>query len=147
MNVLRRRKQEQATMVEPFNVNSIEDDIRDVLQPPSFLHRAPEPAPPALEPPPITAEDIGKITAEAVATDHEAIAQAIATLGTELASEMAAIDKLKLDVDVTLKDIMALTEHCREMGKVRAEKIASAAKHNAEVRDLVEAMRKKISDA
>jgi hypothetical protein len=98
----------------------------------------------ALEVPMVTAEDLGRITAEAITVAHEAASAALAELGKELAERMKSIDKLRADADTALKDCLDTAQAYRDAGKAAADQIKLTAALTNEVRETCEAMRKKI---
>ena len=119
----------------PFDVSSLEKDIRDTMPRRNQEQRQ------------VSAEDIGKITAEAIAAAHEAAASALTELGKELADRISLIDQLKVDADNALKDCLDTAQRYRDAGTKAAEQIKTTSALTAEVRDTCEAMRKKIGDA
>ena len=137
MNFTRRRT--ELEHVTPFDVSSLEQEIRDTM--PTHRNQA------LLEQPQVTAEDIGRITAEAIATAHEAAATALTELGKELADRMSLIDQLKIDAEAALKDCLDTAQRYRDAGVKASEQIKTTSALTAEVRDTCDAMRKKIGEA
>jgi ABC-type phosphate transport system auxiliary subunit len=90
------------------------------------------------------ADQIGRITGEAISAAHEAAAIALAELGKELAERIRQIDALKMDADLALKDCLDVAQHYREAGQEASREIALTTKLTAEVRETCTAIRKKI---
>lgn len=150
MTILRRRET-------PITADDLEAEIRATAPQIRELRgrevQASDYAPPAvramLEQPQVTAEDLGRITAEAINADYEEAAKALAELGKMLSERIAALDKLRQDAQIALRDCLDTAQSYREAGRRHAERIESTAAMTAEVRDTCEAMRKKLgpSDA
>ena len=146
----------------PFDVNTIEDDIRDTLSHPrdSFLGSVDEitdetPLPMVEYAPRIptgltadgfvaTTEDIGKITAEAVKANHEQAAKALETLGQEIVFQVSQIEQLKMTSQKMLEEIKEMVEAYRDQGKSHALQIEAKATDLADVRTKIDEMRRKI---
>lgn len=126
--------------VTPFDVSKIEEDIRSARQESHALgyHEEPEPE---LE---LTEQDIAKITTESISAQHEAAAQALTELGTELADRIKQLDALKLEAQVALKDVLDTAEFYRNAGKQSAAKIDRTLKMIADVRETCAEMRAKL---
>lgn len=133
--------------MKPFNVNQLEEDIRNTMPPvrPALVDFSPPPRREMLEQPMVTAEDLGRITAEAIATAHETAALSLAELGKELAERVTAINQLKLDAEAALKDCLDVAEQYRAAGKLAAEQVERTAALTAEVRETCDAMKKKLT--
>lgn len=135
-----RRDRIKAHTVAPFDVSTLEQEVRDTM-PGSYAPST------QTEQPQVTAEDIGRITAEAITAAHEAAANALTELGKELADRMRLIDQLKIDSDAALKDCLDTAENYRKAGVKAAEQIKTTSALTEEVRNTCEAMRKKIGEA
>lgn len=150
MNVLRRQPPQQR----PFDVTQLEKEVEQaVMDTPEFLPRRPpeqprqrDTRPPVLlEQPMVSAEDLGRITGEAIKAAHEAAATALDTLGKEIAERIARIEQLKAQSLQQIKDCQELAAQHRDAGKLMSVQVESAAADMAEARDMIEAMRKKVS--
>lgn len=97
-----------------------------------------------IEQPQVTAEDLGRITAEAIKVAHEAAANALDALGKEIGERVRRIEQLKSDSLKQVEDCKELAEKHRDAGKLMSAQVESAAADMAEARDMIEAMRKKI---
>lgn len=117
-----RRRANSLAHREPFDVSQLEDEVRATM--PTIV---PQPAYPA--------EDLGRITAEAIASQHEAAAQALSALGTELAERIRKIEQLKADAEIALKDCLETAQRYRDEGKRAATQIEEAAELTKEVRE------------
>lgn len=151
MNFTRRTRQQQ--LGPPFDVNTLEEEIRSVmptrpaLATVEYLPRnyEPESQLETLEQPQVTAQDLGKITAEAIGVAHEAAAASLASLGKELADRMAAIEKLKLEMQEAMKSCLDVAEQYRSSGKLASDQIEKTSALTAEVVDVCTSMRKKLA--
>jgi len=90
------------------------------------------------------AEDIGRITAEAIKADHEAAAVALEALGTDIVDRVSRIEVLKLQSQEMLKEINRLADKHREAGQQHASQVESTATDLAEARQMIDEMRKKM---
>jgi hypothetical protein len=127
------------TPLPPIDLDRMESEIRAEKLPPVNY-----------DPPQLTktaAEDIGRITADAIAASHEAAAVALAELGKELAAHIAQIDTLKLAADEALKDCLDVAQSYREAGIKSSAKIERTSQLVAEVRDLCKTLKTKIGDS
>lgn len=148
MNPLRRQQPQR-----PFDVTQLEKEVEQaVMDTPEFLPRRPpetrqrDTRPPVLlEQPMVSAEDLGRITGEAIKAAHEAAATALDTLGKEIAERIARIEQLKAQSLQQIKDCQELAAQHRDAGKLMSVQVESAAADMAEARDMIEAMRKKVS--
>jgi hypothetical protein len=89
-------------------------------------------------------EDPGKITAEVIRLSHEAAAEALTKLGSELSERVSRIELLKIEADETLKSCLDLAEAYREQGRKDSATIEETSKLNKEVQAMIETMRAKI---
>lgn len=127
---------------EPFDVRKLEEDISDVI--PRRQRDVPLPMP-MLEQPQVSAEDLGRITAEAIKAAHESAASSLDKLGKEIAERIARIEQLKAQALQQIEDCKELAEKHRDAGKTMSIQVESAAADMAEARDMIEGMRKKIA--
>ena len=146
LNILKRNNSE--TNREPFDINQLEDDIRDTmprLRPATLMQVQYEPVQEMLEQPQITAADLGKITAESVAKQYECAAEAVAKLGSELSDQINKIERIKLEAQDAMKACLEVAEMYREKGRTSAIEIERTSTLTNEVRDTCDAMRSKIA--
>jgi hypothetical protein len=139
---------QRSTAGRVFDVADVQHDVEEVLLTMPSRPRPIDFAPPAirasLEQPQITSDDLGRITADAIKTSHEAVAAAITSLGVELAENVRRIEILKTSSEATIKACLDAAEEYRAKGRADAERIETASRMNDEVRDAVDSMRKKI---
>jgi hypothetical protein len=139
----------------PFDVKALEDEIRDTMSLQTRYYN--DDAPKLWTPVTVrhdlavqitsqpTAEDLGKITAEAVKADHDEMIESLYNLGQELESQVRQIEEvIKLENQKMQADIKELIEQCREQGKLHALKIEAKARDLAESRAVLEELRGKI---
>jgi hypothetical protein len=128
----------------PFDVNALEEEVMSAL-PKHSRNLDPidyAPTPRVAKAP--TAEDIGKVTAEAIKLSHEVAAEALTKLGTELAERVHQIELLKIDADETLKACLDLAEKYREKGRLDGAAVIETARLNAEAKLMIDEMRKRL---
>jgi hypothetical protein len=142
----------QGAVVEddPFDVTKIGEELPGFLEPQNLdelaayaprvrQHRiVAEPAPP-------TKEEIKRVTAEAVASSHEAAAQALLLLGQELAENMKLIHEITTASDAAMRDCLDTAELYREAGRAARERIMSTMDLVTEVAETCKAMRDKLA--
>jgi ribosomal protein L18 len=93
-----------------------------------------------------TAEDLGHITADAIKSSHEAVAEALSVLAAELADNVRKIELLKKNAEDSMKMCLDIAERAREKGKNDAERIEAAHNRNNEIRKTIEMMREKLEE-
>lgn len=139
MNMLRRKP--KMPEVSPFDVRTLEEEISEVMRlqpyiPPAYIE--PEPVPE------VTAEDLGRITAEAIKQAHEAAAQSLESLGKDLIDMVNRVEKIKLQALAQLEELKELAEQQRDAGKLMSIKVEGAANDLSNMRTLIDDMRDKI---
>jgi hypothetical protein len=141
----------EAVAEAPVEPGDFEDAIgrlaRSSVHPEAYENRMPtggEHVITQLEQPMVTADDLGKITAEAVKTSYEETAKAIASLGVEAAKRVTEIEQLKAKQEELSKACLELADQYRKEGEKQAKAIADASTHLDACRDWIGEMRKKL---
>lgn len=158
MDVLR-RKRITVQQHPPFDVAQLEGEIGRALNEQSIRHTSLPPPPPyqprdldqpipqpplMIEQPMVSAEDLGRITAEAIKTAHESAAKSLDDLGKEIAERVNRIEQIKAQSLQQIDDCKELARQHRDAGNLMSMQVESASADLTEARDLIDAMRKKI---
>jgi hypothetical protein len=140
------------TAAKPFDVNRLEDDVRDIAQqrPPHI--QAVEYAPRTLAPPVPEyvdhrddATEIGKLSAEAIIKEYEETAKEIESIGEFVKDMVQRCEQLAISASTMLKDIKTTAARYRKEGKRMFQEIESCSSTTDEVRRLCESFRDKIA--
>jgi hypothetical protein len=131
-------KNEREDIVQALDPERLEAEIRATMPISQATRRL------MLEQPQITAEDLGRITAEAVKKSHDETAKAITDLGIKAAARVDRLNQIKIEADALAAACLDLAAKYRAKGEAEADIIERTARENNEARDIVEAMVKKI---
>jgi hypothetical protein len=143
MSFLTRRKEiymADTGLPNVFNINELEQDIRDAVEqrpPVEFL-------PPEVREQEVSGDDVGRLSAEAVAAHHEEAARSLELLGNELKNSMDRIAQITQEAAKAFDFIRETAEAYRADGKVVADKIEKASGLIKEVHATCEALRGKL---
>ena len=153
MKVLR-RKREAEPMIEqskPFTVEGLEAEITEQikeqysgdLRPVSVVdHLAPSPLPALpsyVEHAPGTPE-VGRLTAEVVVREYEAVAKSVEQMSAELIELQRRMEAEIAIIHEVTKELAACAERARTEGKAAFERVEAMSKITAEVRENCAAM-------
>ena len=132
-----------------FNLHEVEVDLeREIIGPLDPQHR--DYAPPSSLPDYLThrdgADDIGKLSAEAVAKSYEAAAQEIERMGAELKERTALCVKMVEESNLALTHVREIAAEFREAGKLIFLRIEDASLMTKEVRETCNTLRAKIAE-
>jgi len=139
------------SVVKPFDVSRLEDDVRDLAQQKPPHVQAVE-HPPRTAAPPVPeyvnhrddATEIGKLSAEAVIKEYEETAKEIEAVGEVVKDMVQRCDQLTASASSMLKDIRATAALYRKEGKRMFQEIETCSSTTEEVRRLCESFRDKL---
>jgi len=125
-----------------FDVSKLRDDVEEQMRalPVVPFRELPPPPPPE----PVSAEELGKITADAVKTVHQSAVKALEDLCADIEQRVSAIEQLKADSLNQIEECRELANQFRESGNMMAAKVEHATAELKEARELIESIRKKI---
>jgi hypothetical protein len=139
------------SVVKPFDVNRLEDDVRELaLQKPPHI-QAVEYGP-RTQAPPVPeyvshrddATEIGKLSAEAIIKEYEETAKEIEAIGEFVKDMVQRCEQLGASASNMLKDIRSTAARYRKEGKRMFQEIETCSSTTDEVRRLCENFRDKI---
>lgn len=140
-----------------FNVIDLEQDIAAALQgsPPLREPVAQDYAPPEVRSPTIPMPDyvqhregvneVGRLSAEAVAREYEAAAKEIEAMGAEMQKAAKECEAMTSGVHSMIAEIKATAQYYRDEGKKIFERIEACALMTSEVRATCDALKSKIA--
>ena len=102
------------------------------------------PLPPVVESPMVTAEDLGKITAEAMGTSYKAVEEKIQILKTAVSKRIEEIEQLKADEKRLVESLEKLAEECRVEGERHSQQIIDTVGLLSACTEWISEMRKKL---
>jgi hypothetical protein len=137
MGILKRKRQH---MDSPFDVSKLQDDVEEQMRALPLIPFSPPP------PVPVSAEELGRITADAVKAAHESAVKALEDLCSDIAQRVSAIEQLKADSLNQIEECKELANQYRESGNMMAAKVEHATAELKEARELIESIRKKIGN-
>ena len=139
------------SVVKPFDVNRLEDDVRELAQqkPPHIQavdYAVPRTAPPVPEyvSHREDATEIGKLSAEAIIKEYEETAKEIEAIGEFVKDMVQRCEQLAGSASSMLKDIKSTAARYRKEGKRMFQEIETCSSTTDEVRRLCESFRDKI---
>src|SRR5580765_6860218 len=89
----------------------------------------------ASELPPIPAENLGRLSAEAVQAQYETAAEAVQTMGAEVKTRITKLEAAMADCDMCMKTLAEAAAAIREKGKLVYAQIEESATLCTEIRD------------
>jgi len=95
----------------------------------------------ASELPPIPAENLGRLSAEAVQAQYETAAEAVQTMGAEVKTRITKLEAAMADCDMCMKTLAEAAAAIREKGKLVYAQIEESATLCTEIRDTCEALK------
>ncbi len=142
----------QNATIKPFDVNRIEDDVRDaVLQKPPHIQavdyapRTPAPPVPDYVSHGEGVTEIGKLSAEAIVKEYEETAKEIEAVGEVVREMVQRCEQLTSSASNMLNDIKTTAARYRKEGKRMFNEIESCSTTADEVRRLCESFRDKVA--
>lgn len=117
----------------------LDQPTRELL-PPNY----PVQQPVLIEQPMVSAEDLGRITAEAIRQAHGGIITALEGLGKDMVARVEQLDQLKAQCQQQLDDIKELIAHYNDAGKEMSLRVENTGNDLNDARDTIEALREKI---
>ncbi len=140
---LRRREE-----TKPFDVTQLEREVRDAMPPLRAIpppEQFPTPLPPLeIEPKQVSAEDLARITGEAVRAAHETAAKSLDDLCKDAAERVERIEQLKAIALKQIQECRELAEVYREQGRLSALQIETTQNDLSEMRETIDLLRNKI---
>jgi predicted nucleic acid-binding Zn-ribbon protein len=140
------------SVVKPFDVSRLEDDVRELAQqkPPhiqavDYAQRTAAPPVPAYVSHRDDATEIGKLSAEAIIKEYEETAKEIEGIGEVVKDMVRRCEELAGSASTMLKDIKATAERYRKEGKRMFQEIETCSSTTDEVRRLCESFRDKVA--
>jgi predicted nucleic acid-binding Zn-ribbon protein len=140
------------SVVKPFDVSRLEDDVRELAQqkPPhiqavDYAQRTAAPPVPAYVSHRDDATEIGKLSAEAIIKEYEETAKEIEGIGEVVKDMVRRCEELAGSASAMLKDIKATAERYRKEGKRMFQEIETCSSTTDEVRRLCESFRDKVA--
>ena len=140
------------SVVKPFDVSRLEDDVRDLAQQRPLHIQAVDYAPRTAAPPVPEyvdhredATEIGKLSAEAIIKEYEETAKEIEAIGEVVKDMVQRCEQLTGSASTMLKDIKATAARYRKEGKRMFQEIETCSSTTDEVRRLCENFRDKIA--
>jgi hypothetical protein len=140
------------SVVKPFDVSRLEEDVRDLAQQKPPHIQAVEYAPQTAAPPVPEyvnhrddATEIGKLSAEAIIKEYEETAKEIEGIGEVVKDMVQRCEQLAGSASIMLKDIKATAERYRKEGKRMFQEIENCSSTTDEVRRLCESFRDKVA--
>ena len=143
----------QSAVVKPFDVNRLEDEVREAAHQNPPHVQALDRAPRITSAPPVPdyvshrddVSEIGKLSAEAIVKEYEETAKEIETMGEVVREMVQRCEQLSSSASSMLKDIKATATRYRKEGKRMFTEIESCLSATDEVRRMCEAFRDKIA--
>lgn len=143
----------QSAVVKPFDVNRLEDGVRDAVQQNRPYVQVTDHVPRTVLAPPVPeyvnhrddVSEIGKLSAEAIAKEYEETAKEIEAMGEVVREMVKRCEQLSSSASSMLKDIKTTAGHYRKEGKRMFTEIESCSSAADEVRKLCEGFRDKIA--
>lgn len=142
-----------STAARAFNIADVEQEIEDAMR--NGPHPARQPTALARYEPPLPmpsylehregADEIGKLSAEAVGKSYEAAAREIEAMGAELKERLDKLEATKVDVVAAMGEIKETAASFREAGKLIFLQIEDCALMTAEVRGTCTSLKAKIA--
>jgi hypothetical protein len=140
------------SVVKPFDVSRLEDDVRELAQQKPPHIQAVDYAPRTVAPPVPEyvshrddATEIGKLSAEAIIKEYEETAKEIEGIGEVVKDMVQRCEQLTGSASIMLKDIKATAERYRKEGKRMFQEIETCSSTTDEVRRLCESFRDKVA--
>lgn len=129
---------------EPFDVAVLEREISTEMR-----RNHPQvtfvPQPVLIEQPQVTAEDLARITGEAIVKAHEAAIKSLDGLCNDMKMIVENIELLKVTAMQNVKDVEELCAAYRDKGKLMAVKVESATLGAQTIRDKIEDLRTELT--
>lgn len=122
----------QSTAARVFNIRDVEDDIEHALR-----------AAPQL-PQPVSAKDVGRLTAEAITGQYELAAKEVEAMGDELKLRLEKLEATKTEANAAIEEIKETAARYRDEGKRIALQIEDMAAMTSEVRTTCGSLKEKI---
>jgi hypothetical protein len=147
----------KGTAARTFNVIDLEQDIATALHdtPPTRTPRHVDFAPPSIRTPMLPlpeylehregADEIGRLSAEAVAASYESAAQEIEKMGAELKERAQLCEKMVAESNQAMVLIQETAAQFRDAGKMIFLKIEDCSLMTREVRDTCDTLRAKLA--
>ena len=140
------------SVVKPFDVSRLEDDVRELaqqktphIQAVDYAQRTAAPPVPAYVSHRDDATEIGKLSAEAIIKEYEETAKEIEGIGEVVKDMVKRCEELAGSASTMLKDIKATAERYRKEGKRMFQEIETCSSTTDEVRRLCESFRDKVA--
>lgn len=121
--------------VAPFDVTTIEDDIAEALEVARYIKPAQRAA---------TVDDIGTLSAEAVASQFEEAAKAVEQMGADLLDCVRRAEVMAADCKTAIAYVQETADKYREEAKLIRDRIEHVSNLTVEVRSACDEMRRKI---
>ncbi len=135
-----------STAARVFNILEVQDDIEEALRVPPARHPPPVPVPlPSYLEHRDGADEIGKLSAEAVGKAYELAAQEIEKMGDELKERTRLCEKMVAESNQALDLIKETAAQFRDAGKEIFLRIEDNAAMTKEVRELCTTLKAKIA--
>lgn len=125
----------QSTASRVFNIAEVQDDIEASLRQQHGLRQLP---------PPPTAQDVGRLTAEAITGQYELAAKEVEAMGAELKVRIENLEETKTEALSAIEEVKEVAASYREEGKRIALQIKSCSEMTAEVRSTCTTLKAKI---
>lgn len=142
----------QNAAIKPFDVNRLEDEVRDAalqkqphIQAVDYAPRTPTPPVPEYVTHREDTTEIGKLSAEAIVKEYEETAKEIEAVGDLVKDMVQRCEQLTGSASAMLKDIKATATRYRKEGKRMFDEIESCSTTTEEVRRLCEGFRDKLA--
>lgn len=133
------RTQQQSTAARVFDIRTVETDIENALaQPPRRIQAG-------MLPPPPTAHDVGRLTAEAITGQYELAAKEVEALGDELKVRIENLEATKTDALAAIDEIKETAAQYRQEGQRIALQIKDCSEMTSEVRSTCTSLKAKIA--
>lgn len=134
-------------VVAPFDVNEMEGELRDTVRTVAE-RRAPEPTPmpalPAYVEHAPNVDEIGRLSAGAIAGQYETAAKTIEAMGADLVRCVTGVEALASEAKEAIQHVEELAQRYREDAKRMFDQIERASLLTAEVRKTCDEMRRKL---
>jgi hypothetical protein len=142
----------QTSVVKQFDLNRLEDEVRDLDQQTHPLIQSLDFVPRTMSAPPVPdyvshredVSEIGKLSAEAIVKEYEETAREIEAMGDVVKDMVQRCEQLTGSASAMLRDIKATATRYRKEGKRMFTEIESCSSVTDEVRRLCEAFRDKL---
>lgn len=132
-------RQHGPTAARVFDIKSVEHDIETTLR--EQHHLPPRQLPPLLP----SAQDVGRLTAEAITGQYELAAKEVEAMGTELKARIDDLEATKTDAIAAIEEIKETAASYREEGKRIALQIKDCSEMTKEVRTTCTELKAKIA--